>query len=467
MLTEGHMDNYVFQQWTIACHCYQKHSGLEPRFVAWYHVNQLRIDSMTLDQYLQELQKFALPCCWQSRVRDTILESYQENMLFADWVVVLQNLNARLENTNSEHALSQTSLKAHLESHMRPDLQRKVDYTKIPDGELADWITEVTELDKELAEERAQTQVLIDANNAERAGKWKPLAERISEPPSRTPSSLTPGMTMLQIKLAKLIDDEKRLLTEQKECTRCRTFYCNHPGNPGACPMKISNSWPDPKTTKMLTLAMALAAKPKAVAGLAYAETARNEEIGDKDTDDSYMYANTSSSMLSAPHMTVMMEVMGLATHSSPLSVCAILDNSCPSTVISDEFATKLGLQRFRLPKSEDNLISLTEDPLTCNEYVRLEATVGNGAWKSGVFQAKVNVRLPVPLVLGIPFLSAEKLVLDIGDNTAVDKGTGFDIVNLKHTLTPTSPIPPTQTHMRAKMSDSARRQKCVTPPSP
>ncbi|KAG5350682.1 hypothetical protein C0989_009832 [Termitomyces sp. Mn162] len=47
-LTEGCMDDYVFQQWTIACHRYQKHSGkkdseivsfvadgmLEPHFVA-------------------------------------------------------------------------------------------------------------------------------------------------------------------------------------------------------------------------------------------------------------------------------------------------------------------------------------------------------------------------------------------------------------------------------------------------
>ncbi|KAG6896783.1 hypothetical protein C0992_006089 [Termitomyces sp. T32_za158] len=92
---------------------------------------------------------------WQTKVRDTILELYQENAAFADWVVVLQNLNARLRNTKSEHTLMETSLKAHLESHMCPDLRRKVDYRQIPPGELVDWITEVTELDEELAEERA------------------------------------------------------------------------------------------------------------------------------------------------------------------------------------------------------------------------------------------------------------------------------------------------------------------------
>ncbi|KAG6860649.1 hypothetical protein C0995_009070 [Termitomyces sp. Mi166 len=113
----------------------------------------------------------------------------------------------------------------------------------------------------------------------------------------------------------------------------------------------------------MLTLAITLAAKLKTIAGLAYAEPVSDEEIRDEDMDDSYMYAIMSSSMdppLSAPHMTVALEVTGPAFSSSPLSVHAILDN-------------------------------------------------------------------------GIPFLSAKKLVLDIEDNTAVDKHTGFDIVNLRH----------------------------------
>ncbi|KAG6901035.1 hypothetical protein C0995_001826, partial [Termitomyces sp. Mi166 len=167
MLTKGRMDDYVFQQWTIACQRFQKHLGkkdseimlfvvdgiLEPRFIAWNHTNRSRIDSMTLKQYLHELQRFALPRHWQTKVHDTILGSYQGNTAFADWVVVLQNLNAQLENTRLEHTLSDTSLKAHLESHMHPDLCWKVDYKRIPIGELADWITEVVELDEELAKE--------------------------------------------------------------------------------------------------------------------------------------------------------------------------------------------------------------------------------------------------------------------------------------------------------------------------
>ncbi|KAG6876793.1 hypothetical protein C0992_011716 [Termitomyces sp. T32_za158] len=360
MLTEGRMDNYLFQQWSIACRRYQKHSGKKPaeiiayvadgmlklRFVAWYHTNQSRIDAMTLDKYLEEFQRFALPRNWQTKVRDTILSLYQEGASFADWVVVVQNLNARLKNTSSEHTLTESALKAHLESHMRPDLHRKVDARKFCLPELADWIAKVTELDVELAEDRAQTQAMIDASNAERSGKRKPLAERLSEPTLRISSAspTTSGTSTPRLKLAKLTDDEKKLLAEHQGCTRCRTFYCDHARQPDACPMKMTNTWPDPKTTKTLTSAMALAAKPKKVAGLAYIEPDEDAETRDEDTDESYTYARSSSSdteaPLSAPHMTTMLEVTGLAISSFPLSVRVILDNGCPSTVISDDLVS-------------------------------------------------------------------------------------------------------------------------------
>ncbi|KAG6894202.1 hypothetical protein C0992_007095, partial [Termitomyces sp. T32_za158] len=192
---------------------------------------------------------------------------------------------------------------------------------------------------------------------------------------------------------------------------------------------------------------MALAAKPKNVAGLAYAEI-EDEEMKDDDTDESYTYAFTSSSdteaPLLAPHMTAMLEVTGPAISSFPLVIRAILDNGCPSTVISEDLTTKLRLHHFLLEKCEDNLISLMDLPLKCTEYVRLEAAVGHGAWKLKVFRAKVNAGLPVPLLLGIPFLSAKRLVLDIEENTAIDKQTGFDIIHPRKASHP-DPQPPTQ----------------------
>ncbi|KAG5333429.1 hypothetical protein C0989_005773, partial [Termitomyces sp. Mn162] len=184
-------------------------------------------------------------------------------------------------NTMSKHTLTNLALKAHFESHMQSDLQRNIDARRFKSTMgFADWISEVTELDEELAEDQAQTQVMIDASNAKRATRHKPLVERISKSPSHT-NSISPGtsgMTNPHLKLSKLTDKEKRLLVEHQGCMHCHTFYCNHPRTPDACLMKASNSWPNPNTTKTLTLAMALASKLKAIMGLSYIEPTSNKE---------------------------------------------------------------------------------------------------------------------------------------------------------------------------------------------
>ncbi|KAG6874908.1 hypothetical protein C0992_006015 [Termitomyces sp. T32_za158] len=183
MLNLGCMHDYTFQQWAIACKRYQKHTKksddevvsfvadgmLEPHFVAWYHANQSCIDRMTLQEYLNELQRYALPQHWQQDVCNMILASHQENISFADWVVVIQDLNAHLSNMRSLYMLDDRALQAHFESHMQPDLQRKKDVSNLDCKNIIEWIASITEMDKGLANERAQTQALIDTNNAERA----------------------------------------------------------------------------------------------------------------------------------------------------------------------------------------------------------------------------------------------------------------------------------------------------------
>ena len=107
-----------------------------------------------------------------------------------------------------------------------------------------------------------------------------------------------------------------------------------------------------------------------------------------------------------------------------------MLDIGCPSVVISDELVTRLGLRRFRLPAAEDNLSSLSDTPLDCREWVRLEVVPGKGAWISGTMRALVNVGLPVPLLLGMSFLSAEHIIIHSRNRTATDERTGYDLAH-------------------------------------
>ncbi|KAG5349879.1 hypothetical protein C0989_001454 [Termitomyces sp. Mn162] len=185
MLTLGWLDIKKFQEWSNACHWYLKHSEkkpeeivrfvadgmLEPCFMKWYHANQTCIDAFSLDKYLTEFAKYALPCKWEHGIRNTLLSSKQGNKPFADWQIELENLNALLANTKSTCCLSDASVQAQLKANMNLDLHAKLNNTNLIATTFPDWICEVTELDEDLCKENACTQRLIDANNAARAAE--------------------------------------------------------------------------------------------------------------------------------------------------------------------------------------------------------------------------------------------------------------------------------------------------------
>ena len=82
ILTTGKITPLVLQSWSLTCKRYMKHAEkdpteivsfvaeamLEPCLVAWYQAGQARIDTLTLNQYLEELAKLVLEKNWAHRV---------------------------------------------------------------------------------------------------------------------------------------------------------------------------------------------------------------------------------------------------------------------------------------------------------------------------------------------------------------------------------------------------------------
>jgi len=110
-------------------------------------------------------------------------------------------------------------------------------------------------------------------------------------------------------------------------------------------------------------------------------------------------------------------------------------------TLISELLVTSLGLRRFPLPPREDNLSSLSKKPLHCTEFVKLEVVSGNGMWKSRTFTAKINAGLPVPLILGLPFLTAEDIIIDVKNRLANPRNSDYNLVNPIIPKRPNTPI--------------------------
>ena len=323
-------------------------------------------------------------------------------------------------------------LKVQLEANLNSKLKNNLINEPALSAKLDTWSIEVKERDDWVKAKNACTQHIIDASNAARAakrGEKKDLLSHLSDPPctttGRSTNAGTSGDTTRHY-LPKLQDKEKHLLNEHKGCTRCRRFYTGHCAKD--CEMTMNNTWPDAEIYIPLTLEMALASKPQAGASssclpAAAVISSQNEDRDDE--TDSYV-----DQPLTVPNLVAILDAFGPNISKFPLPVPALLDVGCPSVVISSALANKLGLRQYPLLPAEDNLSSLSESPLSCKEYVKMELSSGNGNWKSTVFWAKVNTGLPVPLILGMPFLSSKHIVIDPNAQTAKDKQTGYDLLH-------------------------------------
>jgi hypothetical protein len=465
VLTAGRITPLVLQSWSLACKRYMKHAEkkpteivsfvaeamLEPRLIAWYQAGQTRIDKLSLDEYLAELSKLVLEKNWAHKIRDTIISSKQGDRAFIDWKIELENLNAILTTSSPSHALTSDALKVQLEASLNSELKLNLMNEPAVATTLDAWSIEVKERDERIKAEDARTQRIINANNAARAAKRtekKDLLSRLSDPPRGKPTNTGTGGDSTRRYLPKLLDKEKRLLNEHDGCTRCRKCYAGHRAKD--CPMTANNTWPDAETYVPITLEIALASKPQTNSSSSRLPAAAVfAEDRDDETDSC-----VDTSPLTVPHLVATLDAFGPNISEFPISIPAMLDIGCPSTVINPALVDQLGLRRYPLPPSEDNLASLTESPLPCKEFVKLELSSGNGGWKSTVFRAKVTTGLPVPLILGMPFLSSQHIVVDANARTAKDKRTGYDILNPVIPLRPRAPAytvpPPTPPKLRA-----------------
>jgi hypothetical protein len=469
VLTAGHITPLIHQAWSLAARRYQKHGGIdakeivsyvamgmmEPRLIAWYQADSMRIDTLTLDVYLAELGTLVLDRNWQHRIREEILLTRQETQPFMHWKIAMENLNAILTTSAPTYALTKAGLKVQLEANLRPALRLSLATEPVLATELAAWALEVKDRDDRLADEEARIRVIMAEGENK---KKKDLFSRLGEPrPSKsssssssTPTSSNANATPATKWLPKLTQDEKDLLKEHDGCTRCRKFYTDHPGD--QCPMVATKTWPDPATTKVLTVEMANAAAATKRKLVAAAIGYDSDEVPDlneyTDSSDSYV-------PFSSPHLIPTLDFFGPKIQEFPKPVTSLLDVGCPTIVISDQLVNELGLRRFDLPKEEDNLASLSKEPLRCREWVRLEMSSGNGAWKSRTHRAKVCVGLPIPIILGMSFLSAEHIVIDTQLRTARDKRTGYDLMRTDPIPAPLT-IPPTTKRKRVKSTSKA-----------
>jgi hypothetical protein len=143
---------------------------------------------------------------------------------------------------------------------------------------------------------------------------------------------------------------------------------------------------------------------------------------------------------LSVPHLFWNCTISG-PVGTLPISFSALIDYGSHLVLISDKFIKSLQLHRPTLAEPLEVEMAMPESGLKnvvqLRDWVKLSLYDQVGSWTSKTVRAVIAPSLCAPVILGLPFLQHNKIVIDHDARTAIDKESGFDLLN------PTPPPPP------------------------
>ena len=155
------------------------------------------------------------------------------------------------------------------------------------------------------------------------------------------------------------------------------------------------------------------------------------------------MALNEDLAPFTVPHLFWRCFING-AANGFPIILSALIDHGSHVVLISDEFANSLFLKRrkFFKPMSVELAMS-AEGPkriICLSEWVKLKLYNPTGTWQSKTVHVIIAPSLCVPVILGGPFLTHNNIVIDHAARTAINKLSGFDLLNPKPLAPPPQP---------------------------
>ncbi|KAH7917164.1 hypothetical protein BV22DRAFT_1026885, partial [Leucogyrophana mollusca] len=397
------------------------------RLQDWYLNDKDEIDQYSFPQFMTQLRLHWLEADWQSKIRMKVLGSRQGNCPFYEWAIDLQSSNAILRDDPAYLSLDQ--LRFQMEANMHPSLRTKCEHEKASTEKVFNkWVVLVKRLD-----EKRQARLLEQQQAIETYVRTKDTKKPFIRPTPTSTYSSAPNPSTFK-RLPTLTIAERQLLREHNGCFKCRCFYSKHQSS--SCPV----GFPSADNYKPLTERDALAAKPSGsrstVAAVTVDDVAAvimpSAVLGEGSESDEYV------APFFVPHFEWFCHLSG-PNVSSPLCVEALIDDGSHAVLIDAAIVSKLGLRRRRLPKPASVSVALGEkkSSFELTEYVKLSCTSTDSVWTSRVVRALITPQLCTPLLLGIPFLSHNKIVIDHESRSCVAKDSGYDLLH------PTAHLPP------------------------
>ena len=452
LLTAGEITPEALHAWEMGCLQFFRQKEIaakdqvgrvawnlqDPRVQDWYVNDSERLNALTFAAFMLEVRSYWLPSDWATMVRQKLLSSTQGDKAFHVWAAEVQSQNVLLRG-NASH-LSDDNLHYHLESHMNVDLIADYRSANVEaEQDLRKWIEKVRHLDEKRLHDVARQKEAVET--ALRANR-QPLQTSRSMNTKSKESKMTGDKTTLT-RLPRLTPEEQKLLNDNEGRYKCCQFFQTH--TTPTCP----NDFPDAKgyatlmaadveaaRTKKRTKLIAAVIEDQPVAKRVHAVEEVAEPIAvvmpsatlgsGTDTGDECI------APLSVPHFywSCLIDGPNLA---SSLPVEALIDNGSHLVLIDTALVKKLGLRLYTLPKPLDVSVAMSPnecDTFSLSQYVRLSCLSLDCQFRSHSVRAIVTPRLCTPLLLGGPFLSINRIVIDHELRTCTNKDSGYDLLN-------------------------------------
>jgi hypothetical protein len=448
VLSSGRVTIAAIRVFENACRRYFQHKKIEEEnrvpsilynfessaIQSWINANQERLATMNFVEFLLEFKKKFLPRTWQDTLVSTQI-ALQGSVSFLTWSESVREANAELNIAKSDYYIPDNKLRNHFVPRLSTTLKASYDahnthgdLDKI--ANLDEWIECVHLLDTEIENKRKEwLKVIVD--------KGKTTTAKDSRTMGASTSVNIPNATSF---IPKLTQAERELLKAHEGCFRCRVFYSGHISRD--CPLGADGR-PTPEACKTVNLATALKAKAAHTSSASGSHPSTViAAVFDNDSEDNTMFEDEDldkyvPKILSFPdHLWWDCCVSAPAT-CAPTPFRALIDHGCPPVLISSDMADLLLLQRKRLYKpfsvsgafvKEKNRDMDSSPVLT--EYCKLHLQSVDSTWKSRVINALVCPNLYTDIILGLDFLTKNKIIVDAELRTAVAKDSQYDLLN-------------------------------------
>ncbi|PSR74302.1 hypothetical protein PHLCEN_2v9954 [Hermanssonia centrifuga] len=411
------------------------------------------------------LRKRFLRANWVDTIRSKLLRLYQSvDNCFDTWVESLETTNALLLNTTA--VFSNSRLREHIELHAVEDLRTFAESSTISEiTNFQEFKYKLSEADSKRRRERAQRKHELESFLSARARPQSTSLYSRIPPGVGTPLNSGPAAganANTRRALPKLTEGERKLLSENKGCLKCRKVNAGHFAK--ECPV----GFPNPATYRNLvtgrnTVAAIVEATPQAqdhdndfveippIAAIHGVNALSSCVLssGDDSWSSDNEYVNHP---LSLPHIVWNARLHSPSGISDPLAM--LTDSGSTTVLIHEDVVTNLNLCCRQLHTPFNYKAAFGSEIRSSREWVKLRISNADLSWSSISVHAVIVPDLCSPVILGLPFFHRNALLVDPEASTVIEKSSGRDVI------APGKPCIPDDRTDRRRLADLRKEKR-------